>query len=101
MSGDGPKALQAGAVRWLGEKNALLPGITTLERLVLDGKQLAGQRLWTHLTGQLTGGEPGRLGWAGVVVSGWVCCRSGSLGGRGHTGEQAQRLRTVRPGLCT
>lgn len=61
MTGDGPKVLQAGAVRWLRERGALLPGITTLERLVADGKQLADQRLWTYLAGQLTTGEPGRL----------------------------------------
>ncbi|MEV0108450.1 DUF4158 domain-containing protein [Nocardia sp. NPDC050799] len=61
MTGDGPQVLQAGAVRWLREKNALLPGITTLERLVTDGKHVADQRLWTHLAEQLSPGEPGRL----------------------------------------
>ncbi|WP_330230314.1 DUF4158 domain-containing protein [Nocardia sp. NBC_00508] len=81
-TGDGPKALTAGAVRWLREKGALLPGITTLERQVTEGKQLADQRLWTHLAGQLTAGQsgtrsgcwtPGRrtaasmLSWSGCV----------------------------------
>ncbi|MEV4123992.1 DUF4158 domain-containing protein [Nocardia sp. NPDC049707] len=60
-TGDGPKVLTAGAVRWLREKGALLPGITTLERLVSEGKQLADQRLWTHLASQLTAGQPGVL----------------------------------------
>ncbi|WSV87561.1 DUF4158 domain-containing protein [Nocardia sp. NBC_01009] len=38
MTGDGPKVLLAGAVGWLRERNALLPGVTTLERLVTDGR---------------------------------------------------------------
>lgn len=57
MTGDGPKSLIAGAVDWLRTRNALLPGITTLERLVTDGKQDADRRLWA----QLTGGEAGQL----------------------------------------
>ncbi|MFE9328636.1 DUF4158 domain-containing protein [Nocardia sp. NPDC052278] len=61
MTGDGPKALLAGAVGWLREHNALLPGITTLERLVTDGKKDADRRLWAQLAGQLTGGEAGVL----------------------------------------
>jgi hypothetical protein len=61
MTGDGPKALIAGAVAWLRERAALLPGITTLERLVTEGKQAADARLWTHLAEQLTGREAGIL----------------------------------------
>ncbi len=61
MTGDGPKALKAGAVRWLRERAALLPGVTTLERLVTEGKQAADQRLWTHLASQLSGREAGIL----------------------------------------
>ncbi len=61
MTGDGPKVLAAGAARWLRERNALLPGITTLERLVTEGKQAADARLWTHLAGQLRGGEAATL----------------------------------------
>ncbi|WP_280486413.1 Tn3 family transposase [Nocardia cyriacigeorgica] len=61
MTGDGPKALTAGAVRWLRERSALLPGVTTLERLVSESKQAADQRLWTHLASQLTGREAGIL----------------------------------------
>lgn len=60
-TGDGPKVLLAGAVGWLRERNGLLPGITTLERLVTDGKQDADRRLWTQLAGQLTGREAGQL----------------------------------------
>src|SRR5689334_15752440 len=42
-TGDGPKVLTAGAVRWLREKGALLRGVTTLERLVAETKQAADQ----------------------------------------------------------
>lgn len=61
MTGDGPKALLSGAVDWLRKRNALLPGITTLKRLVTDGKQDADRRLWMQPAGQLTGGEAGQL----------------------------------------
>lgn len=61
MTGDGPKALLSGAVGWLRKHNALLPGVTTLERLVTDGKQEADRRLWAQLAGQLGGGEAGVL----------------------------------------
>ncbi|WP_327151567.1 Tn3 family transposase [Nocardia sp. NBC_01329] len=60
-TGDSPKVLLDGAVRWLRECNALLPGVTTLERLVTEGKQVADTRLWSHLAEQLRGGEPARL----------------------------------------
>ena len=61
MTGDGPKALLAGVVAWVRQRGALLPGITTLEKLVTEGKQAADVRLWTHLAGQLRGGEAGIL----------------------------------------
>lgn len=41
MTGDGPKAIFEGAVVWLRDRQALLPGITTLERLVAEGRQAA------------------------------------------------------------
>jgi Domain of unknown function (DUF4158) len=46
MTGDGPKAIFSGAVAWLRARQALLPGITTLERLVTEGRRVADQRLW-------------------------------------------------------
>ncbi len=61
MTGDGPKALLAGAVDWLRKRNALLPGVTTLERLVTDGKQDADRRLWAQLASQMSGREAGQL----------------------------------------
>lgn len=53
MTGDGPKAIFAGGVAWLRGRQALLPGITTLERLVSEGRKIADQRLWTQLAGQV------------------------------------------------
>ena len=55
MTGDGPKAIFAGAVAWLRTHRVLLPqGVTTLERLVAQGRQAADQRLWAQLAGPLT-----------------------------------------------
>jgi hypothetical protein len=45
-TGDGPKALFDGAVLWLRDRNALLPGETTLTRLVATVRDAASQRLW-------------------------------------------------------
>lgn len=45
MTGEGPKAIFSGAVAWLRARQALLPGVTTLERLVADGRRVADQRL--------------------------------------------------------
>lgn len=62
MTGDGPKAIFAGAVAWLRHRRALLPqGVTTLERLVAQGCQAADQRLWAQLAGQLTPVDARRL----------------------------------------
>ena len=61
MTGDGPKAILTGAVAWLRERQALLPGITTLEKLVAAGREAAEQRLWTQLAGQLSSARAGAL----------------------------------------
>ncbi|MEV0111340.1 Tn3 family transposase [Nocardia sp. NPDC050799] len=53
MTGDGPKAIFAGAVDWLRSRNALLPGITTLEALVAEGRTAADARLWVQVTDQV------------------------------------------------
>lgn len=50
MTGDGPKALFEGAAAWLREQQALLPGITTLEKLVSEARRASDQRLWRALT---------------------------------------------------
>lgn len=54
MTGDGPKAIFGDAVTWLRKRQALLPGITTLERLIGDGRNAADARLWRQLGEQLT-----------------------------------------------
>ncbi len=54
ITGDGPKAIFAGAVVWLRERQALLPGLRTLERLVTESRQAADERLWSQLSAGLT-----------------------------------------------
>lgn len=49
MTGDGPKAILERVIAWLRDRQALLPGITTLERLVTEGRQAADRRLWRGL----------------------------------------------------
>lgn len=48
-SGDGPKALFDGSVLWLREHKVLLPGVSTLTRLVARVRDEATQRLWDAL----------------------------------------------------
>ncbi len=53
-TGDGPKAIFNDAIGWLFERNVLLPGVTTLARLVARVRDEATQRLWDTLAGLLT-----------------------------------------------
>jgi TnpA family transposase len=48
-TGDGPTEIFHYAVRWLRENDVLLPGITTLTRLVARARDQATQRLFTTL----------------------------------------------------
>jgi hypothetical protein len=48
-SGDGPTVIFHDAVRWLWEHDVLLPGITTLTRLVARAREEATGRLWDTL----------------------------------------------------
>ena len=53
-TGDGPKALFAGAVAWLRERQVLLPGVTRLAKLVARVRDEAMQRLGDVLAAVVT-----------------------------------------------
>ncbi|MFC4590226.1 DUF4158 domain-containing protein [Sphaerisporangium corydalis] len=56
-SGDGPKAIFTDGVGWLRERKVLLPGVTTLARLVARVRDDTTKRLWGALEGLLTVGQ--------------------------------------------
>ncbi|WP_440106394.1 DUF4158 domain-containing protein [Streptosporangium sp. H16] len=56
-SGDGPKAIFTDGVGWLRERKVLLPGVTTLARLVAKIRDDTTKRLWGVLEGLLTIGQ--------------------------------------------
>ncbi|MGH9120743.1 MAG: DUF4158 domain-containing protein, partial [Acidimicrobiales bacterium] len=56
-SGDGPKAIFVDAVRWLRERDVLLPGLSTLTRLVAQVRDETTERLWQTLSCVLTVGQ--------------------------------------------
>ena len=60
-TGEGPKALFDASVGWLGERPVLLPGVTTLTRLVASVREAVNQRLWETLRGLLSVGQRGLL----------------------------------------
>ncbi len=86
-TGDGPKALFDAAAGWLRERRVLLPGFTTLERLVGSVREAADQRLWDSLYGLLNVGQRAALDWllpgaAGRGCRSWTGCGTGRCGCR-------------------
>ena len=56
-TGDGPKAIFTDAAGWLRERQVLLPGVSTLARLVAQVRDDTTRRLWGVLEGLLTVGQ--------------------------------------------
>jgi len=56
-SGDGPKAIFADALGWLRRRKVLLPGVTTLARLIARLRQEASERLWDELEALVTSSQ--------------------------------------------
>jgi hypothetical protein len=56
-SGDGPKAIFLDAMAWLRERKVLLPGVTTLVRLVARVRDDTTRRLWRVLEALLTSAQ--------------------------------------------
>ncbi len=61
-SGDGPKAIFLDGMAWLRERKVLLPGVTTLARLVAKVRDDTTHRLWGELERLLTTGQRYVLG---------------------------------------
>ncbi len=59
MTGDGPRAIFADATGWLRGQQVLLPGVTTLARLVARARSDGDRRLWETLAAVPTG--PGHV----------------------------------------
>jgi len=60
-TGDGPKAIFVGAVEWLRSRNALLPGVTTLDALVAEGRAAAEKRFLEQVAGRVGPGSVAAL----------------------------------------
>lgn len=69
-TGEGPIAVFDGAVGWLRERRVLLPGVTTLARLVARERDAATLRTWTELAQSASGGQARRLRGLLVVPDG-------------------------------
>ncbi|WP_236567547.1 DUF4158 domain-containing protein [Nocardia sp. CY41] len=91
VMGDGPNAMFAGAVDWLRKRQALLPGLRTLERLVTEGRQAADRRLCGQLTGQLSAGSASALLALLAGARGQAPCQRTGTASPGRVPDQFQR----------
>ena len=94
-SGDGPKAVFRDAVRWLRERDVLLPGVTTLARLVASVRDETAQRLWRALESLLTAGQRHAQDQLVEVPSGRACVGSGAVAQGAAAAGPARRLATL------
>ncbi|MEO7836436.1 MAG: DUF4158 domain-containing protein, partial [Acidimicrobiales bacterium] len=60
-TGEGPGSISDAAVLWLRERRVLLPGVTTLARLVARVRDEVLERLWDTLAALLTGRQARQL----------------------------------------
>lgn len=70
LSNEGPRALFDRATAWCVEHKVLLPGVTTLARLVSEVRAAASERLWSTLYGLAGDGLRRRLDALLVVPAG-------------------------------
>ena len=84
MTGDGPRAIFADAVGWLRERRVLLPGVTTLARLVARARAEGDRRLWETLAAAPSESE---------LVALWAArgCRGGADFGPGAGAQRSGR----------
>jgi hypothetical protein len=60
-TGEGPNTIFTDAIRWLRERRVLLPGVTTLARIVARERDAATLRVWTELAQAASAGQARRL----------------------------------------
>ncbi|MDX6324801.1 MAG: hypothetical protein QOK15_1155 [Nocardioidaceae bacterium] len=70
MTDDGPRSIFADAAGWLGERDVLLPGVTTLARAVAHARADGDARLWSTLAGAPSGSQHEMLEGLLVVADG-------------------------------
>ena len=109
-AGDGPRAIFDDAVAWLFERSVLLPGVTTLARLVARVRDESTQRVWDTLSGLPTARQVRSLERLLEVAGGLVCLTLSAGARAGETvgekpgegagsgrGDRADRARDREP----
>ncbi|MFI6742756.1 DUF4158 domain-containing protein [Nonomuraea sp. NPDC050451] len=101
VTGDGPKAILEGAIAWLRDRRALLPGIATLERLVAEGRQAAvGEREVAPLPAGVPQRRQARRGGRGNRRAGATHRRRAGRAADGGAGRSAGWRRCGRSCRC-